>query len=246
MAAETREGGLTLLPSAKPEDRRALHQLLERAFDWSAQRLALTPSMAATPSPVGQETLDPSGYGLPTILEDLPGNDTTAFLALQADLRQVVPQFRELRVGKGQDEQRKPLVTLDLVMQQGRIPAHRASDGTLLALALLTATHNPDMPWLILMDDLDHGLHLSAQIALAEAIRRVMRVRPTLQVVCTTHSPVLLDSFEPDEVRVMALDAEGYTRVRSLAEHPPLDGWRQGLSTGELWANLGECWVLDG
>ncbi len=237
---------VTLSFTSKPDEFQSFQAFLGRAFDWAAQRLALSPAAVALPSPVGLETLDPSGYGLSTILKDLAGNDTSAFLALQADLRHVVPQFRELKFGKSQDENRRPLVTLDLVMQQGRIPADRASDGTLLALALLTATHNPDMPWLILMDDLDHGLHLSAQIALVEAIRRVMERRPNLQVVCTSHSPVLLDSFQPSEVRVMALDADGYTRVRSLAEHPPLDGWREGMSTGELWANLGEGWVVDG
>ena len=243
--ATSAEGTLSLSYESKPGERIAFQSHLAQGFDWRAQRLALNPTAISAPSPVQTEILSPSGYGLPTILKDLAGNDTAAFLRLQEDLRQVVPHFRELRFGKGRDRAEGPVVTLELVMQQGRIPAHRASDGTLLALALLAATHNSDLPRLLLMDDLDHGLHLSAQIAMVEAIRRVMQTRTDLQVICTSHSPVLLDSFQVAEVRVVALDAQGYTRVRSLADHPPLDPWRASMSTGELWANLGEGWVVD-
>jgi hypothetical protein len=61
---------------------------------------------------------------------------------------------------------------------------------------------------------------------------------------CTTHAPVLLDSFEIEEVRVLALDMQGATQVKPLSEHPELDQWRRAMGTGELWANLGEEWVM--
>lgn len=241
----TTAGQRTLSTTTNGTDRVAFEAHLAQSFSWRAQRLALSPRRVGSPSPVQTAELDPDGYGLPTILKDLAGNDTGAFLQLQEDLRKVVPHFRELRFGKGHNNG-APTVTLDLVMQQGRVPAHRVSDGTLIALALLTATHNPDLPRLILMDDIDHGLHLSAQIEMIDAIRRVMAQRPDLQVICTTHSPVLLDRFAIHEVRVMALDGQGYTRVKPLAQHPDLDAWRAGMGTGELWANLGEAWVIDG
>ena len=135
---------------------------------------------------------------------------------------------------------------MDLAFQGvGRVPAKHASEGTLLALGLLTAVHAHELPNLVLIDDIDHGLHLSAQYTLIKALRGVMAARPELQIVCTSHAPVLLDSFEVDEVRVMALDKDGATRVRPLAEAPGLDRLRRGLGTGELWASLGEDWVLN-
>lgn len=238
----TPAGQSRLTAAANGEERVAFTARLAQHFTWRAQRLALSPREIAAPSRVEQTELEADGFGLPTILKDLAGNDTSAFLLLQEDLRKVVPQFRELRFGKG-TRNGDPTVILDLLMQQGKVPAHRVSDGTLIALALLTATHNSDLPRLILMDDIDHGLHLSAQIEMVDAIRRVMAQRPDLQVICTTHSPVLLDRFAIGEVRVMALDSQGYTRIKPLAQHPELDAWRAGMSTGELWANLGEEWV---
>jgi hypothetical protein len=55
----------------------------------------------------------------------------------------------------------------------------------------------------------------------------------------------LLDLFKVDEVRVMALAPSRQTRVRPLSEHPDLEKWKFGTQTGELWASLGEDWVLE-
>ena len=259
------QGGIPLQRAKvllKPTEQTPLVDLASRAandpnlrvmlnqLSWRAQRLALVPKQIAAPSGVNLTELQPDGYGIPTILKDLAGNHTQAFLQLQADLRAVVPCFRELRFSKqeavGPDGQRAPLTGLELVMVQGRVPANRVSDGTLLALALLTAAHNPDMPDLLLMDDIDHGLHLGAQLELLKAIRTIMARRPGLQIVCTTHSPYFLHAVSVEEVRVMALNAEGHTVVRPLAAHPDIAQWRTAMTAGELWANLGEEWLLDG
>lgn len=239
------KGNPLLIPST-PENFAAFQQALSTNLGLRAQRLRLVPDQIAAPASVRTRTLDPSGGGLPTILKDLAGEDQEAYSRIKSDLKAVVPAFEELKYPK-LDINGQPYNGLELVLHgAGRVPASRVSDGTLIALALLTATHNRDLPPLILMDDIDHGLHLSAQYELVKAIRAVMAVRPELQVVCTTHSPVLLDSFEVSEVRVMALGKDGHVRVRPLEEHPKLDKWREGYSAGELWANLGEEWVANG
>ncbi len=225
-----------------------LESLLSAHLGWRAQRLALIPSAIASPSETTLTELAPSGYGLVTILKDMAGDHTQAYLQLQADLQTVVPHFRSLTFGKGQrrsadGQGNTPLHTLKLVMSQGELPAHRVSDGTLLALALLTAVHNPGMPNLILMDDIDHGLHLGAQLKLMQAIRTAQKRRPDLQILCTTHSPYFMHDVAVEEVRVMALDSNGHTHVRPLADHPDAAAFRTAMTAGELWANLGEEWV---
>ena len=126
------------------------------------------------------------------------------------------------------------------------IPADLLSEGTVLALGLLTKLHEPARPRLILLDDMDHGLHLSAQARLVETLRELMNRDPELQIVCTTHSPYLLDLFDPVEVRVLALDSERRTHARRLTDHPDFGKWKFGTQTGELWAALGEEWVTGG
>ncbi len=138
-------------------------------------------------------------------------------------------------------------MTLSLELRSGpRVDLMDVSDGTKSVICLLTAIYSAEQPPLILFDDIDHGLHLSAQYEVVAAIRRVMARRPELQVIGTTHSPVLLDSFDKKEVRVMALGPDGLARIQPLSAHPPVDGYRAGFSSGELWANLGEDWVANG
>ncbi len=235
-----------------PELAREMDAALSLSGCWRAQRLRLEPRKIAASSPVEETELSPDGFGLPTILKDFASDDPDGIQAMKADLRRVVPSFRDLKFGKGKFQpagRESPIdvTTLSLVMLgAGRVPAATVSDGTLVALALLTVAHHRDLPNIVLMDDIDHGLHLGAQHEIITAIRRVMELRPELQVICTTHSPILLDSFHVSEVRVMALDAEGHTRVKPLADHPKLDEWRPGFTAGELWANLGEDWVANG
>ena len=125
------------------------------------------------------------------------------------------------------------------------IPADLLSEGTVLALGLLTKLRELERPRLILVDDIDRGLHLGAQAKLIQTLRELMKIDPELQIICTTHSPYLLDLFEPAEVRVLAPDAERRTHVRPLTEHPDFAKWKFGTQTGELWAALGEAWVID-
>lgn len=242
VVAQVGDASATLdMTSAAQPNRVAFEDVLGHDFNWRAQRLRLVPASIARPSPMTDTSLRPDGFGLATVLKDLATDDTQAYLNLQRDLSVVVPHFRSLKIPKSESTHR-----ISFVMHgAGEVPATRISDGTLTALALLTATHNRALPSLVLMDDIDHGLHLTAQYELIKAIRAVMAVRPELQIICTTHSPILLDSFEPKEVRVMALDKEGHTRVRPLTALPDFEKHRRGLQTGELWASSGEDWVAE-
>jgi predicted ATP-binding protein involved in virulence len=112
-----------------------------------------------------------------------------------------------------------------------------------LALGLLTKLHEPERPRLVLLDDIDRGLHIEAQSRLVEVLRELLELDPELQIVCTTHSPYLLDRFDPSEVRVLGLDADRCTQASPLTAHPDFDKWKFGTQTGELWAALGSAWV---
>lgn len=218
-----------------------LSQLTCRAQHLSIERRQL---LADSPVDAPTDQLDPSGSGLPTLLLHLAANEPDAYAALQRDLTAVVPDFRRLYVKKVKTSQQQDAYRLDLVFGgAGRIPAEDASEGTLFALALLTALHAPEMPDIVLLDDIDRGLHLSAQYEIVQAIRRVQERRPSLQVICTSHSPVLVDSFRAEEVRVMTLDKQGHACIKPLTELPDYERWKGALRPGELWANFGEQWV---
>lgn len=206
------------------------------------------------------------GSGLASVLAWMKGAAEDEFAEITADLRKVVPGVKRIRTLRERVTHRR-MDKLDIDGQPvwrpvdesqigdrfeiefddgSVVPADLLSEGTVLALGLLTKLREPKRPRLILLDDIDRGLHLGAQARLVQALRALLKLDPDLQIVCTTHSPYLLDLFEPAEVRVLALDSERRTHARPLTEHPDFGKWKFGTQTGELWAALGEDWVTAG
>jgi hypothetical protein len=211
-----------------------------------------------------EPTMAPDGGGLASSLAWIAGAAPDTLVEIARDLSSVVPGVRAIRTfrEKVTDRAMEAMVVdgqamlrsrertrigdrfaVDFLGMTGSVPADLLSEGTVLALGLLTKLREPRRPRLVLLDDIDRGLHIEAQSKLVQVLRNLMKMDPELQIVCTTHSPYLLDRFEPSEVRVLALDELRHTHVRKLTEHPEFEKWKFGTQTGELWAALGEAWV---
>lgn len=243
-----------------------LNQPSVRRFS-SVALLRLDADVITQPSVADSEQpeLEQTGEGLASVLNYFAGADPAILEALTEDLARVIPQVRGIRTFPAQMTRRRQerIVIGDqavnrsfdeqvwghrfsLDMGQGRlIPADLLSEGTVLTLALLAALRHPLCPRLVLADDIDKSLHPGAQAELVRCIRGILDARPELQIVCTTHSPYLLDHVEQEEVLVMALDAEGHAVCRSLSDHPESQRWREMLRTGEFWASVGEDWLHE-
>lgn len=232
----------------------------------SAVYLHLDASMMTRVSVVEQEEprMAADGEGLASTLAWMAGAEPDTLAAITEELAQIVPGVRRILTRRERVTDR----TIEKVEIDGQpiwrpvdrarlgdrfsvqfddgstIPADLLSEGTVLALGLLTKLREPNRPRLVLLDDIDRGLHIAAQAKLLATLRSLMRQQSDLQIVCTTHSTYLLNLFDAAEVRVLALDAERATRAAPLTAHPEFDKWRYGTQTGELWAALGEAWVV--
>jgi predicted ATPase len=230
--------------------------------------LSLEVNKMTAPSAMSEEQprLESDGAGLASVLTYLAGAEPDIKAAIEKDLRQVVPQVRRILTKPAKvSVLRKKIYpvgdqTIELPVEEEiwgqrfslemaggtQVPAEQLSEGTVLALGLLTLLHGPEAPRLLLLDDLDRALHLGAQTRLVEILRRLLERRPELQVICTSHSPFLLQEIAPHDVLVMAPDEEGWSHACRLDQHPDYKRFRAALTTGELWATLGEDWVLAG
>jgi energy-coupling factor transporter ATP-binding protein EcfA2 len=203
------------------------------------------------------------GYGLASTLAWMKGAAEDDFARLTHDLARIVPGVKRIRTLRERVQHRR----IDRLEIDGQpvwrpvdeealgdrfevefeggtsVPADLLSEGTVLALGLLTKLREPRRPKLVLLDDIDRGLHIEAQGRLVQVLRDLLEVEPDLQIVCTTHSPYLLSRFDAPEIRVLALDERRHTHARKLTEHPEFEKWKFGTQTGELWAALGEAWV---
>jgi len=83
----------------------------------------------------------------------------------------------------------------DLIMRGGRsfTPA-LVSDGTLRVLALLAALHDPVHQGVVMIEDLENGLHPEFQGRLCERLAARAVADQGRQVIATTHSPVVVSA----------------------------------------------------
>ena len=124
------------------------------------------------------------------------------------------------------------------------LPATSVSEGTLVVLAILTLVYGSDAD-LIMLDDVELGLHPKAQRDLIRQLRRIQEKHPKLQILISTHSPYVIDEFKAEDVWVFAPDKEGCAMSKRLSEHPDAKRALEVLTTGEFWSAEGEPWVLD-
>src|SRR5205085_6896871 len=138
-------------------------------------------------------------------------------------------------------EGRKSLL---LRTSEGRhpIPASALSDGTLLALAILTIAYVPEPPSLACFDEPDHGIHPRLLRHVQDALYRLSypegfgEERAPVQVIATTHSPYFLDLFKdhPEEV-VIASKIGLEARFERLSDLPNVRQILEGASLGDVW-----------
>ncbi len=230
-----------------------------------AMFLRLDASVLARPERTEEERprLDERGGGLANVIATMLLQDRPRFERLLAAASAVIPSLRDIQVRRVPVDRRiERLMIVDgqsvivpeltkVIADQVELrfdgtewlPADAASEGTLLTLGLLTVLHQERVPKVVYIDDIDRGLHPYAQEKFIAQLRAVQAAVGDVQIVATTHSPYLVDAFEPEEVVVLARDKDRVVHARRLSDHPnkkPLEV----LRTGEFWGAEGEAWVV--
>ena len=209
-------------------------------------RLRLDPKVLRGDSqgnlPIGQ--IGPDGSGLAAALNDFKAKDDDRFAIILQAMQQIVPGLRGIKAPRV--PQNNQFTISCATTAKSDVPARFMSDGTLYALALVTVLSvHAGQPTLVLLDDIDQGLHPKAQADLITQIRKIQQANPGLQVVATCHSPYLVDSLEGDEVVLMHADAGGFAQAKRLSDHPDYARLKGALGTGEFWGSVGEEWVTS-
>jgi predicted ATPase len=230
--------------------------------------LRLNPMQLAEPSYADRDppSVEYDGKGLASVLAYMALNDPDAFAEVVSHMRTLIPRlkrirFRKARVVRPETDQvrvgdelieRRTMRTYwgDAILfdfaNAENVFAETVSQGTLTLLGLLTVLLGPSRPKILLMDDIEHGLHPLAQKSLLDVLRHVMAKFPDLQILATAHSPYLLDHLRPEEIRLMTVGEDGFAVCGRLKDHPQFDKWKDEMAPGELWSLFGEKWLVHG
>ena len=108
------------------------------------------------------------------------------------------------------------------------------SDGSIRFIALATLLLQPEetMPFVVIVDEPELGLHPYAIDQLTEMIKDASR---HAQIIIATQSPAILDGFSADCVTVVERDpATGSTEAKKLSEDEYRE-WLGEYTLSELW-----------
>ena len=144
-------------------------------------------------------------------------------------VRQVAPFFNDFIL-----EQESGTVLLRWSERNSDVDfsADQGSDGTLRAIALITALLQPPekLPSLIIIDEPELGLHPYALNIISGLVSSATNSQ---QVLLATQSPALLDGFSASDIIVAERDASG-SHFRRL-EPDLLAEWLNDYTLSELW-----------
>jgi predicted ATPase len=211
------------------------------------QTYHLDANVIAQPWPVNAGPLQQTGAGLAAVLDDLKDNHPERWESLLAEIPRWLPEYDYIQFDKPQQGYKG--IVMRTKKGGHRIPANELSQGTLLALALLTLAYLPNPPSLVGLEEIDRGLHPRLLRHLQDALYRLSypescgENRPPIQVIATSHSPYLLDLYRdhPEEV-VLAqkeglevemkrlTDIEHFQEI--LGESPLSEVWYSGVLGG--------------
>jgi predicted ATPase len=145
-------------------------------------------------------------------------------------IRLVAPFFDDFRLRPSPFNEQKIQLEWSERSSDAYFNAHALSDGTLRFICLATLLLQPDLPSLILIDELELGLHPYAIQVLAGLVRSASE---KTQVILSTQSVSLVNQFAPEDL-VVVDRSDGASVFRRLSAEDTKD-WLEGYSLGELW-----------
>jgi predicted ATPase len=194
------------------------------------QTLALSADKMRRPSAPGSPTeFQPDGSNLPWAIDRLRRTNRERYDQWLEHVRTALPDLEDVEtIERPEDKNRY----LRVVYRSGlKAPSWTVSDGTLrlLALTLVAYLDVPDRIYLI--EEPENGIHPRA----VETVFQALSSTYESQVLCATHSTVLLSLAEPKALLCFARTDSGTDIIRG-SEHPRLKAWRQDIDLGTLFA----------
>jgi predicted ATPase len=219
-----------------PSNRPVLSQLLDHAQEGtthvaplalaamsalgSMRFLELSPDAMRLPSQPGQTVLGDRGENLSSVLQAICANPGRR-KALVEWVRELTPvdvsdfEFLEDQTGR---------ILVSLLDDKGqRTSAHSASDGTLRFLGVVAALLGPEPARFYFCEELENGIHPTRLHLLLQLIEQKTSAA-TVQMVATSHSPVLLgllgSQARKDAVLVYRRPGRADGRIRRIISLP--------------------------
>jgi predicted ATPase len=202
------------------------------------QGYSIYPNTLRTPQEPSNETyLAPEGRNLASILKRMTKNKRggEALSQITEAMRAIMPNLERISVLSLGGFLVPQFHMIETSGKRHMFNVSQMSDGSLRVLGLLTALYQQPRPSVIALEEPEQTVNPGVLTVLADSIKEVSK---RSQILITTHSPHLLDQFDPTDVRTVEY-LNGRTRVSGIND-VQIGAVRERLfSLGELLVSEG-------
>jgi predicted ATPase len=173
------------------------------------------------------------GEGLPAIYEAILSRDRAAFDEIEAGVRRHFPTVKGIWLPTSSDSKK----ALGVILNDGtKVHADVMSEGLLYWLAFAVLPH-VDPTAILLIEEPENGLHPSR---ISEVMKVLRAVSSHMQVILATHSPLVINELQPEEVTILTRDARTGTRATRMDRTTHFEQRQHVYALGELWLSFAD------
>lgn len=172
------------------------------------------------------------GTGLGALLDAIFSRSVKDYLALETRITGLFPTVQGFRLFTTAAQR-----TVGITLKDGtEIRPDQMSEGMLYFLSYAV------LPYLspasvILIEEPENGLHPAR---IAEVMKVLRKISETTQIVLATHSPLVVNELNPEEVTLVTRTVESGTRFTPISETENFKRRASAFSLGELWLNYAD------
>jgi len=202
---------------------------------------ALDARKIAEPSTVQRNIeLAGDGTGLAAVLDGMRDEAPDRFNIIESQVAEWLPEFDSVLF----DRPSQGVKSVALRTRDGhhKVPAVDLSQGTLIALALLTLAYHPTPPSLVALEEPDRGIHPHLLRHVQDALYRLSppescgEKREPVQVIATTHSPYFLELFRENPEDIVIANKVGLdVQFQRLSDQPHIQEYLEDAHLGDIW-----------
>lgn len=171
---------------------------------------------------------DERGSGLPALYDALIVRDLPAYTALNNELAQLFRSVKSIQLMNPNAGTK----ALGVRLHDGTlVPAELMSEGLLYYLAFAILPYL-EPTGLLLIEEPENGLHPAR---IAEVMRVLRAISEKTQVLLATHSPLVINELQPDEVTVVTRSKAHGTKATLMKDTANFEERSKVYALGELW-----------
>jgi predicted ATPase len=173
------------------------------------------------------------GRGLAALYDALLSRNRNAFIAIDERFRQLFPTVASLRLENADTQTKTMGLTL---MNKAEVGPNEMSEGMLYWLAFAIVEYIAPTG-ILLVEEPENGLHPAR---IKEVMRVLREVSKTTQVVMATHSPLVINELEAEEVTIVTRDAMRGTLCTPMINTKNFAERSKTYALGELWLSYAD------